>query len=281
MFSLIIKLCLFPFYCVYYTFYGLYKIITFFFNIPLETDLEKIDTMKGIEFEKFVANLLKHENFYNIETTRASGDYGADIIAEKNKIKYAIQCKRYSSKVSASPIGEILRGMKKYNCDKGIVITNNYFTNQAIEESKICDVELWDRDTIKSIIKKNKNKSNFDTKLKNNSNKNIEKYKDEKKSDIKPFSLEKLDYNNYKEMAIKIQKIYYNLGFNVRVIDVNTSNKFKTEYKCIHEIDDYGKISSKEIGEQVLNQILIENSTIREVDKKYFIISIPLQMINR
>ena len=42
--------------------------------------------------------------------------------------------------------------MKKYNCEKGIVITNNFFTSQAIKESKICDIELWDRNKLSYLI---------------------------------------------------------------------------------------------------------------------------------
>lgn len=115
--------------------------------------LEKIDTCEGHEFEYIVADLLKYNNFKNIEVTKGSGDYGADIIATLNDEKYAIQCKRYDGKVGSAPIGEVLRAMNKYNCAKGIVITNNFYTKQAIEEGKINKVLLWDRDNLIKLIK--------------------------------------------------------------------------------------------------------------------------------
>lgn len=122
--------------------------------------LEKIDSCEGREFEFIIADLLKYNNFKNIDVTKGSKDYGADIIATLDDDKYAIQCKRYDNKVNSAPIGETLRAMNKYNCNKGIVITNNFFTKQAIEEGKINNIILWDRNTlIKLIINKFENDS--------------------------------------------------------------------------------------------------------------------------
>lgn len=107
---------------------------------------------------------MKCNDFKNIKVTRGSADYGADIIATLNNEKYAIQCKRYDNKVSSAPIGEVLRAMNKYNCSKGMVITNNFFTKQAIEEGKINKVLLCDRDDLIKLIK---NKFKDNTKNKN------------------------------------------------------------------------------------------------------------------
>lgn len=53
--------------------------------------------------------------------------------------------------------------MKKYNCQKGVVITNNYFTKQAIKEGEICDIELWDRDKLSFLIQNIKIKNIYHT----------------------------------------------------------------------------------------------------------------------
>lgn len=127
-----------------------------FLNKDEKELLKNIDTLDGHEFENIIAELLKINGFSEVIVTKGSGDYGADIIATLNSEKYAIQCKRYDSKVGSAPIGEVLRGQNKYVCTKGIVITNNYFTKQAIEEGKINNVLLWDRDKVIELIK-NKN----------------------------------------------------------------------------------------------------------------------------
>ena len=42
--------------------------------------------------------------------------------------------------------------MNKYKCDKGVVITNNYFTKQAETEGTLNNVELWDREYLAKSI---------------------------------------------------------------------------------------------------------------------------------
>lgn len=62
-------------------------------------------------------------------------------------------------------VQEVFAGCKHYSCDVPVILTNSYFTNQAIELAKSTGVELWDRDTLKRMCKKRKSKSssyNFD-----------------------------------------------------------------------------------------------------------------------
>lgn len=134
------------------------KIYNDMLNIDVQEQLQKIDTLEGIQFEKYIGQLLKKIGFVNVVVTKGSGDFGADIIAEKEGEKYAFQCKRFSSPIGPRPIGEVLRGMNKYQCTKGIVVTNNYFTSQAIQEAKVSNIELWDRNKIISLLNKNTDK---------------------------------------------------------------------------------------------------------------------------
>ena len=57
--------------------------------------IEFVDKLDGIEFEEYIKVLLEKLGYDNVYTTPASNDYGADVIAEKDGIKYAIQCKNY------------------------------------------------------------------------------------------------------------------------------------------------------------------------------------------
>ena len=49
--------------------------------------------MSGLKFEKHTGLLLQKNGFNNVEITKASGDYGCDVIASKDYVKYAFQCK--------------------------------------------------------------------------------------------------------------------------------------------------------------------------------------------
>lgn len=118
-------------------------------------ELLKIDTMEGHDFEYWTADLLRTSGFYNVEVTRGSGDQGVDVLAQKDGIKYAIQCKCYSSNLGNTPIQEVNAGKMFYHCQVAAVITNQYFTQGAKELAEATGVLLWDRDWIHKMVEKN------------------------------------------------------------------------------------------------------------------------------
>lgn len=119
-------------------------------------NINKIDQLEGFEFEDFCVNLLKIDGYEYIQHTQKSFDYGIDIIAEKDNMKCAIQCKRYNGKIGNDAIQEALAGKVYYDCDIAIVLTNSTFTNSAKKLSKSTSVILWDRNTLLNIIERNK-----------------------------------------------------------------------------------------------------------------------------
>lgn len=118
---------------------------------PNEADrtVDEIDKMSGEEFELFTAAVLKGCGFVIEEITKTTGDYGADIIVSFGQIRIAVQCKRYSHPVGVKAVQEVISAMKHYDCEEAIVITNNYFTNQAEILAKDNEVvTLWDRNKL-------------------------------------------------------------------------------------------------------------------------------------
>lgn len=67
------------------------------------------DRMNGWEFEEYVAELLVRNGYHNVEVTKGSGDQGVDILAQKDDVSYAIQCKHYESKNSQQGCSGSLR----------------------------------------------------------------------------------------------------------------------------------------------------------------------------
>lgn len=98
--------------------------------------------MNGNKYEKRVASYLRGKGYRHVKITKASGDYGVDIIANKHFHKYAIQCKYYAKPVGISAVQQVVAGMAYYDCDRAMVITNNTFTRQANELASRNDVEL-------------------------------------------------------------------------------------------------------------------------------------------
>lgn len=73
-------------------------------------------------------------------------------MAVKDGIRYAVQCKRYSSNLGNTPVQEVYAGKAMYNCQVGVVMTNQHFTGSAKELAKSTGVLLWDREKIAEMV---------------------------------------------------------------------------------------------------------------------------------
>jgi restriction system protein len=89
-----------------------------------------VDAMDGIEFERYIADLLPSQGYEHIRLT-SYFDFGCDIVAEKEGVIWGIQVKRHSGPVGRSAVQQAVAGLKPYKCDRAMVITNNSFTKQA------------------------------------------------------------------------------------------------------------------------------------------------------
>jgi len=70
------------------------------------------------------------------------------MIAKKNDHKYAVQINRQTGSVSRLLVSDIDREKHRYGCDKAMLITNSYFSEDVIELAKSTGCELVDRDTL-------------------------------------------------------------------------------------------------------------------------------------
>ena len=113
---------------------------------------EHFDTLEGHEFEYYCADLLRKKGFIEVEVTKGSGDYGADILAEKDGVTYAIQCKCYTAPIGVKAIQEAYAGRDYYDRMVGAVLTNQYFTTPAVEAAKKLKILLWDRGYLESML---------------------------------------------------------------------------------------------------------------------------------
>jgi len=118
-----------------------------------KSGIADIDSMDGKRFEKYLEVLFERLG-YRVVRTRYIGDYGADLVTQKNGVKTVIQAKRYKKNVGIKAIQEAVAAKGYYSCDKAMVVTNSYFTNQAKELAVKNGVELWDRkDLAKNLLK--------------------------------------------------------------------------------------------------------------------------------
>lgn len=115
-------------------------------------EINELDEIEGHDFEYYCAELLKKRGFIDVTVTKGSGDYGVDVLAEKDGVTYAIQCKAYTAPVGVKAVQEAFAGKEYYDRMVGAVLTNQYFTKPAVEAAKKLKILLWDRGYLDSMI---------------------------------------------------------------------------------------------------------------------------------
>lgn len=121
----------------------------------LDSGILEVDEMTGKEFEEF---LLVHfiNCGYSVTLTQDTQDYGADLILDKDGYKTVVQAKRSKNPVGIKAVQEVAGALRHYKGNKGRVITNNRFTENAYKLAKSNEVELWDRKELIEFILKAK-----------------------------------------------------------------------------------------------------------------------------
>lgn len=126
--------------------------IGIFLTLKKRRFTKEYDLMDGRDFEFFCAELLEKRGFLEVEVTKGSGDNGVDILAEKDGVTYAIQCKRYEEPIGVKAVQEAYAGRDYYDRMVGVVMANQYFTKNAVDMAKKLKIMLWDRGYLEEMI---------------------------------------------------------------------------------------------------------------------------------
>ena len=117
-------------------------------NSPKMVD---IDSMTGLEFERCVAKMLSKQGYKHVRLTERY-DLGVDIIASKDGKRWGIQVKRHSRLVKAIAVRQVVTALRKYKCDKALVVTNSTFSSVAKELASTNDCALVDRNQLSKWV---------------------------------------------------------------------------------------------------------------------------------
>lgn len=110
----------------------------------LESGIDIIDKMDGKTFEKLLQAHFA-EYGYKCSLTPDSNDYGADLVLKKDDTTTVVQAKRYESTVGIEAVQQVIGAIRHYKADRGMVITNSFYTQQAQNLASSNGIELWDR----------------------------------------------------------------------------------------------------------------------------------------
>jgi len=111
--------------------------------------LSHVDTMTGLEFEKYVAKYLQKQGYKTKLTEKY--DLGIDIVAIKDGVRYGVQIKRHKGVVGANAVRQAVTALNIYNCDSAMVITNSYFSKTAIKLAESNNCILLGREGLTSL----------------------------------------------------------------------------------------------------------------------------------
>ena len=107
--------------------------------------LDELRRMNPYIFEEYIATMYRKLGYSDAKATRGSSDGGKDVVMHSDTTGqlYYVECKRFGeNSVVGRPIIQTLVGACYPDGAKGIVITSNRFTKEAIEEAKKSHVQL-------------------------------------------------------------------------------------------------------------------------------------------
>lgn len=105
--------------------------------------LMAVDDMNWSGFEYFVADWLRDKGFTDVRLTEHY-DLGVDIVAKKDGLCWGVQVKHYHGLVGINAVRQVVVALKKYKCDRAMVVTNSTFSRPAIELADSQDCLLID-----------------------------------------------------------------------------------------------------------------------------------------
>ena len=113
--------------------------------------MSAIDAMDGVEFEDYVAARLSRAGWL-VRFTPPVGDYGVDLIAEKDGQCVAVQCKRYGKPVGVAAVQQVVSGALHHGCTRSIVVSNQEFTTAAKQLAYTHRCQLIGRRVLQSWV---------------------------------------------------------------------------------------------------------------------------------
>lgn len=116
-----------------------------------DATLRAIDAMDGVEFEGYVAGRLDRAG-WRVTFTPPVGDYGVDLIAEKDGQCVAVQCKRYGKSVGVAAVQQVVSGARHHGCTRSIVVSNQEFTAAAKQLAHTHSCQLIGRKVLQTWV---------------------------------------------------------------------------------------------------------------------------------
>jgi len=110
--------------------------------------VELLDRAECYAFEDEIRGLMEVFG-YTAETTKPSGDFGADVVGWHSGKRVVVQCKLYTrGKIGNKIVGELEGTRRYYDATHAVIVTTSSFTKAAREMAGKLGIYLIDREAL-------------------------------------------------------------------------------------------------------------------------------------
>ena len=122
------------------------------FGSPRASEESPVQSLTGHEYEEYCIKILR-DGGWEARQTPKSGDQGVDIIAERDGISVAIQCKNYRQPVGNKAVQEALAGKSYEQADFAAVVSPAPYTKAARDLASATGVLLLHHEELRDFGK--------------------------------------------------------------------------------------------------------------------------------
>lgn len=117
----------------------------------VRSGIAEVDEMAGDEFEARLASLYADLG-YTVTRTGSRGDFGADLLLDRDGDRTVVQAKRYRGAVGIEAVQQVIGATRYYGGARPLVVTNSTFTSAAAELARAHDAELVERTELVRLL---------------------------------------------------------------------------------------------------------------------------------
>lgn len=105
-------------------------------------ELDKLKCLNGFQFEDYVKDMFKHEDWDMVEQTPKTNDGGIDLILWRGNTKTIVECKQWNKPLSRPIVQKLHSAKITSNATDAYIVSTNRVTKPAKEYAKITGIKI-------------------------------------------------------------------------------------------------------------------------------------------
>ena len=97
----------------------------------------------GKQFEVYMGRFFIYQG-NRVTFTKAGGDYGADLVIERDGVRTVVQCRQRKENTGVDGVQAVNSAKEVYHATRALIVSTSEFTKSALNLAKIHNVECWD-----------------------------------------------------------------------------------------------------------------------------------------